>query len=43
MLMQNMPWQKKELKLFFDAKNILNEKYNEIIGYNSLGLTLIQV
>ncbi|KLT66914.1 TonB-dependent siderophore receptor [Pedobacter sp. BMA] len=28
---------KKRIKLFFDAKNILNEKYNEIIGYNSLG------
>ncbi|QNN44525.1 TonB-dependent receptor plug domain-containing protein [Pedobacter roseus] len=28
---------KKRVKLFFDAKNILNEKYNEIIGYNSLG------
>jgi len=27
----------KHVKLFFDAKNILNEKYNEIIGYNSLG------
>lgn len=28
---------KKRVKVFFDAKNILNEKYNEIIGYNSLG------
>jgi len=28
---------KKNVKIFFDAKNILNEKYNEIIGYNSLG------
>lgn len=28
---------KKRVKIFFDAKNILNEKYNEIIGYNSLG------
>lgn len=28
---------KKRLKIFFDAKNILNEKYNEIIGYNTLG------
>ncbi|MEH3115794.1 TonB-dependent receptor plug domain-containing protein [Pedobacter terrae] len=28
---------KKQVKLFFDAKNILNKKYNEIIGYNSLG------
>jgi len=28
---------KKRVKLFFDAKNILNEKYTEIIGYNSLG------
>ncbi|WP_443939055.1 TonB-dependent receptor plug domain-containing protein [Pedobacter sp. MW01-1-1] len=28
---------KKQFKVFFDAKNILNEKYNEIIGYNSLG------
>ena len=28
---------KKRVKLFFDAKNILNEKYSEIIGYNSLG------
>ncbi len=28
---------KKRVKIFFDAKNILNEKYSEIIGYNSLG------
>ncbi|MFC4210620.1 TonB-dependent receptor plug domain-containing protein [Pedobacter lithocola] len=28
---------KKRFKIFFDAKNVLNEKYNEIIGYNSLG------
>ncbi|RNL52318.1 TonB-dependent receptor [Pedobacter jejuensis] len=28
---------KKRVKIFFDAKNVLNEKYNEIIGYNSLG------
>ncbi|TDG34986.1 TonB-dependent receptor [Pedobacter changchengzhani] len=28
---------KKRVKLFFDAKNILNEKYSEIIGYNTLG------
>lgn len=28
---------KKRFKIFFDAKNILNEKYNEIIGYNALG------
>jgi len=28
---------KKRVKLFFDAKNILNKKYTEIIGYNSLG------
>ena len=27
----------KRVKIFFDAKNILNTKYNEIIGYNSLG------
>ncbi|MCX2574494.1 TonB-dependent receptor plug domain-containing protein [Pedobacter sandarakinus] len=27
----------KRVKIFLDAKNILNEKYNEIIGYNSLG------
>ncbi|MDQ0965873.1 vitamin B12 transporter [Flavobacterium sp. W4I14] len=27
---------KKRVKIFFDAKNILNEKYSEIIGYNSL-------
>lgn len=27
---------KKQLKLFFDAKNLLNEKYTEILGYNSL-------
>jgi len=25
------------VKLFFDAKNILNEKYSEIIGYNTPG------
>jgi vitamin B12 transporter len=28
---------KKRVKVFFDAKNILDEKYNEIIGYNSMG------
>ncbi|MNI77878.1 vitamin B12/cobalamin outer membrane transporter [compost metagenome] len=28
---------KKRVKLFFDAKNILNEKYSEIIGYNTPG------
>ena len=28
---------KKRLKIFFDAKNILNENYNEIIGYNAMG------
>ncbi|MCZ4243789.1 TonB-dependent receptor plug domain-containing protein [Pedobacter punctiformis] len=28
---------KKRVKIFFDAKNILNEKYNEILGYNSPG------
>lgn len=28
---------KKRVKVFFDAKNILNEKYNEILGYNSPG------
>lgn len=28
---------KKRVKVFFDVKNVLNEKYNEIIGYNSLG------
>lgn len=28
---------KKRVKIFFDAKNILNEKYNEIIGYNTMG------
>ncbi|WP_131537957.1 TonB-dependent receptor plug domain-containing protein [Pedobacter nototheniae] len=28
---------KKRVKIFFDAKNILNEKYNELIGYNSPG------
>jgi len=28
---------KRRVKIFFDAKNILNEKYNEIIGYNTLG------
>ncbi|MGM9475836.1 TonB-dependent receptor plug domain-containing protein [Pedobacter sp. GSP4] len=28
---------KKRVKLFFDAKNILNQKYNEIIGYNTPG------
>jgi len=28
---------KKRLKVFFDAKNILDEKYNEIIGYNTMG------
>jgi len=27
----------KRVKIFFDAKNILNTKYNEIIGYHSLG------
>ncbi|MDN3585761.1 TonB-dependent receptor [Pedobacter aquatilis] len=27
----------KRVKIFFDAKNILNEKYNEIIGYNAMG------
>ena len=27
----------KRVKVFFDAKNILDEKYSEIIGYNSLG------
>ncbi|MFC3563445.1 TonB-dependent receptor plug domain-containing protein [Pedobacter jamesrossensis] len=27
----------KRVKIFFDAKNILDEKYNEIIGYNSMG------
>ncbi|MGN8054778.1 TonB-dependent receptor plug domain-containing protein [Pedobacter sp. 22163] len=28
---------KKRVKLFFDAKNILNKKYTEIIGYNTPG------
>ncbi|MDQ0639108.1 vitamin B12 transporter [Pedobacter sp. W3I1] len=28
---------KKRVKIFFDAKNILNEKYSEIIGYNTPG------
>ncbi|WP_293309035.1 TonB-dependent receptor plug domain-containing protein [Pedobacter sp. UBA5917] len=28
---------KKRVKLFFDAKNILNKKYSEIIGYNTPG------
>jgi len=28
---------KKRVKVFFDAKNILNKKYSEIIGYNTPG------
>jgi vitamin B12 transporter len=28
---------KKRVKVFFDAKNILNKKYTEIIGYNTPG------
>lgn len=27
----------KNVKIFFDAKNILNEKYNEFIGYSTMG------
>ena len=28
------------LKLFVDAKNILNQKYGEVVGYNTLGFNL---
>ncbi|WP_443947271.1 TonB-dependent receptor plug domain-containing protein [Pedobacter sp. AW1-32] len=27
----------KNVRIFFDAKNILNEKYNEFIGYSTMG------
>ncbi len=31
---------KKQLRLFADLKNVLNEKYTEIYGYNSLGFNM---
>lgn len=31
---------KKQLRLFADLKNVLNEKYTEIYGYNSMGFNM---
>lgn len=31
---------KKNLRLFADLKNVLNEKYTEILGYNSMGFNM---